>query len=554
MGAEVDSMSFIARGVYRADRQYQLYNAVIHPVTRAEYYYVNNTATTGSPLPVEPNTATLYWMKYGDPGTAEWDAIEQRLATIGSASLDARMDAQDAVVSGHTTLLGTHTDGIAANASQLAEITNSYVRSNSGIGTDADPYTDTDGTAGISSVANSLNVGGKVTIPVGRYSVTTPIEIEKGNVAIVGDVWGYNEDPNGVWGIKNGTRIKLANGINGIVVDSAAGSPSYRNGCSFKDFGIQGQVENSNTAELLDYSNPAHAGVALLSGRVDQCNFEHISLCGLGAAIYIKSGMNVDACMFDWINGGGCNVGLLMLSAVTYYTTFKDCLFSDCPGHGVIVNSAATNLVFDNLKLVRNGGGLSSAQKAVYSAASLYFAQAQYCVIRNCFINDSGQWSEYFTNGTGGNPGTVNNRYDTDTVGIYFAANNNDVYNNVVRGGQSNALVLTGAGNKFRGNLYRTLKKVLISGNSNHLFDEQYDLATGTTETYALEVTGSYNVFDNCRYSKPIHITGTGNIFNFCNPSASIAGAQIVIDGNSNTIRGISAGLVTNNGSGNVIA
>ena len=94
---------FTGCGTYQADKQYNLYDAVYRPGTREVFQYINSVAGTGKPLPVEPSTSTEYWMKWGEPGTPEYDAIEQRLNR--PMDLDARMDAAENVIEGHGTQL-----------------------------------------------------------------------------------------------------------------------------------------------------------------------------------------------------------------------------------------------------------------------------------------------------------------------------------------------------------------------------------------------------------------------------------------------------------------
>lgn len=383
-------------------------------------------------------------------------------------------------------------------------------------------YTSADGTSGLKTLFNRMFEGGKVILPVGKFNISESVELAN-NSAIEGECWGYSEDPNGVWGIKNGSRFELNAPFNAFVVNTGS-TANYRNGIKISDVGIQGTVKNSNTQGIASYSSPDNSALAFLTGRADQCVFEHIDVCGMAIGILVKNGFNLDACTFDGINADGCNVGLMMLTGATYYTKFSNLIMSDCPAHGVIVDGIGTNLVFDRLVLVRNCGGITDAQKAVYEPCSAYFDKITNSIIRNCYINTAGQWVEYFTTGS------PNMHYEPTACGVIFKASDCTFVENTMLDCQSYALKLDGSKNKFANNTYKSKKGCVINGNNNLFNGEWFGLGATKTTDIALTVEGDGNVFNGCMFD-----------------------GKVIVNGNNNVIHGIGNANVTDNGTGNII-
>ena len=59
------------------------------------------------------------------------------------------------------------------------------------------------------ALAEKKERGGAVFLPVGEYTVETPVLMETPSTRIQGEVWAYNLDPNGVFETRFGTKLRL---------------------------------------------------------------------------------------------------------------------------------------------------------------------------------------------------------------------------------------------------------------------------------------------------------------------------------------------------------
>ena len=78
-----------------------------------------------------------------------------------------------------------------------------------GDGSEGNPYTSPDGTAGINTALENLTHGGCLELESARYNLDKTVTIETSSQKILGKVWACNTDPNGVFESPNGTKLRL---------------------------------------------------------------------------------------------------------------------------------------------------------------------------------------------------------------------------------------------------------------------------------------------------------------------------------------------------------
>lgn len=416
-----------------------------------------------------------------------------------------------------------------------------------GLGTENNPFTSTDGTAGFRDVISKLTArGGKIRVPNGTYIISNPIYLIQKNIHIEGDIWNYANDPNGVWESNNGTKLKATR--QDMPIMALTGSSNLSGG-RIAQVGFQGIVANSNTRDLFSISNAGNdCGISMPTARIDQFELYRVAFCGLASGISVTGG-SIDACIFDRVNTDGCNVGIYFHPSNTYYAKIKDSIIADCPAQGIHIGKSAIDphdlqmLNLDGLVLVRNCGAMTDEQLAESEAASALIKNVRFSIIRNCEIDNTGVWWEYFSNADRSR--TIHTMIAT---GLILEGYYNQVINNRINGATGYSLDLRGNNNIVSNNQLYADDSVMITGNNNKIKD--CDITSKSA--YSIEVSGNSNIIDSCTTDKPIRIvSGNGNRVINCTSSS----IQVIIDaGCTNTVLiGFDVGEITDNGVGTII-
>ena len=326
-----------------------------------------------------------------------------------------------------------------------------------GEGSSLSPYTSGDNTGGINTAINeNTDRGGKVVIPIGEYTISSPIIIKKDCINLEGEIWNYPAHPNGVYESNNGSKLKLA----------SSNIPAIKlsqiwNGWRIAQIGVAGTVSNGGTKGLFDKSNPGINCGLLINTYTDQFEVNRVSFEGLAAGIV---GINCtwDAGIISRVNADGCNIGIYLETDSTYYDKIKDCILSDCPAFGMYIKS---NSSFEGLEIcgnvmVRNGGGLTSQQIEDFGGedeiASCVIKGLRNSIFKHNFIHQPGVWM----NSTSGTPTA---EYQ-DMYGVLFDASMSSFENNNIQGDKGNII----RGNRVNVANNVMLSKLMIYG-ENHL-------------------------------------------------------------------------------------
>ena len=382
-----------------------------------------------------------------------------------------------------------------------------------------DEITSIDDTAGLYYATFKLTHGGLIQIPTGKYRLDGALYIQNHGQKFKGSSWGYAGEPNGVFPVEYGSQLRFKNNETSCFIIN-----TVKNGLEFCDFAIQGNAIDSNTSGLLDFSKPyKHAGFFLQSGRTDQTYIHHVNCTGLACGLYANPEMNIDACTFDWINADGCNVGMFIKSNNMYYTAIKNCILSDCPAQGLIIDSSSgiNHIQLERIILVRNCGAMTSEQKTIYKPCGAYINGLNQSTLNGIEINDAGLWTEYFTNED--NTKTVH--YEAEAVGLYFNGNENSIINLKIKNSASHAMLLYGEHNKITNSVLWGSSRTKVFGSNNTFVNCQFD----SNESESLEIIGNNNVFMGIDTSK-----------------------KIIISGNNNRIIGTDISLIEDNGQNNI--
>ena len=133
----------------------------------------------------------------------------------------------------------------------------------SGDGSEKNPYTSEDGSAGISEALGKLcERGGVLRLPSGRYDIYKTITVDTPSLCIDGGIWACNTDPNGVFESRFGTKIRV-NG-NGYPAIKMGKSCDPISGTVIRNIGVQGDIVGMDTRKLFDFNKPdSCAGLCL---------------------------------------------------------------------------------------------------------------------------------------------------------------------------------------------------------------------------------------------------------------------------------------------------
>ncbi|MBE6702676.1 MAG: hypothetical protein E7585_04605 [Ruminococcaceae bacterium] len=331
-----------------------------------------------------------------------------------------------------------------------------------GEGSETAPYTAADGTAGITSALSRLaERGGTLRLPCARYELTKTVPLTLCSSAIVGDVWACNTDPNGVFETAYGTKLRLRGsgfpalrvGIDGLV-----------SGSVIRELGVQGDIVGMDTRDRFDINAPtANAGLVLDAVRTDQCAFERLSFCGLGAAIAVAGNAEVDACNFERCNADGSGVGVYFSPRASFYARFNRNLLADTPYYGVLVDGRGKcihNLELTECFFVRNGGCFVG-EEMPHPAAVTLLNVSRSAVERNNF-DDPGLFWYYPPTAT---ENSERQPQKQPMPALYLSGKLNRIRDNVFQHTRGVAVIIEGDGNVLMNNI--TDGDVMITGKGN---------------------------------------------------------------------------------------
>lgn len=332
-----------------------------------------------------------------------------------------------------------------------------------GKGTEAEPFTSPDGTAGIQGGLDALcERGGKLTLPCARYDITRSIVLDTSSTRLVGDVWACNTDPNGVFESRFGTKIRM-NGMSFPAI--RLGDQHLVSGALIADLGVQGDIKGMDTRPCFNIENPtAGAGLAMDAVRTDQCEVDKLSFCGLGAAIVATGNAEVDACIFSRCNMDGCGVGVYFAPRYSFYARFRDCIIADNPFYGFVAGNGSRlmhNLEITGTHFVRNGGGFTGE---LPGEAAVSLIGVSNCAVERCNFDDPGTFWYYE------DTATENREHQTKKYtcpALYVTGNRNRIRENLFQHTKGDAVIIKGDGNIFMNNI--SDGNVIIEGEGNQV-------------------------------------------------------------------------------------
>jgi hypothetical protein len=170
----------------------------------------------------------------------------------------------------------------------------------SGAGTNASPWTHSDGTAGIQTCVNQLaSTGGTIFLAPGAFYVTSPISIRNGSITVQGVGPGFSAGQYAFSLSTSGTRI-IQGGAGGNVfrIGSLSGEPA--GGISLKGFYVYGAAGRTLPASAADYPG---AAAVVFDGNNDQPYVEDLRITNFPVGVVLAvSGMHSDSTIFHHMN------------------------------------------------------------------------------------------------------------------------------------------------------------------------------------------------------------------------------------------------------------
>ena len=306
---------------------------------------------------------------------------------------------------------------------------------------------------------------GAVRLRAGEYRIEEPVVINTPSSKLVGDVWAYNLDPNGVFETPYGTKLRLyGRDLPAISV----GRDALAAGCVIKDIGIQGDVTGMDTRPLLSLDRPyASAGLYFGGKRIDQGEFSKISCCGLAIAISAAEDSELDACVFEKVNTDGCCIGVYFAPRAAYYPHFRHCVMADNPSYGFFADGTqAKARGFDiygmdvtDCNFVRCCG---SSRIKDEEPAAVYFKNVSGCIIRDNLIERPGTFW-YYPDGAVSNDERQSST--SPAIGLHVIGNKNVISGNIFKGSSRESIVINGDKNVLASNVCDG--DVVISGSGN---------------------------------------------------------------------------------------
>ena len=342
-----------------------------------------------------------------------------------------------------------------------------------GCGSESDPLRADDRTAGIQTRLSAYTErGGALRLPCARYDITDSVILDTSSLALLGDVWSCNTDPNGVFEPKHGTKLRMRGrdfpalriGVNTTPIS----------GTIVKDLGIQGDIPGMDTRPIVDWNAPAKAsGLCLDSVRTDQCEFSKLSLCGLANGICATGSAEIDACLFEKINADGCGNGVFFAPHASYYVRVRSCIIADNPYYGFYADGKGHhihNLDILDCHFVRNGGAFTDGDGHI--PAAVLFDHISACSVTHCLFDDPGTFWYYEDTATENRERQPSHRKAT-------------------------ALYIIGDKNRIRDNtfLHSSADSIRVEGNNNILLS---NIADGN-----VRISGEGNTVASLIFSKP---------------------------------------------------
>ena len=334
-----------------------------------------------------------------------------------------------------------------------------------GDGSELDPYTSPDGTAGIQAALNALRHGGALELESARYNIEKTVTLDESSRAIVGKIWSCNTDPNGVFEAKTGTKIRM-NGRDYPAIRIGESTDPI-SGARVRELGVQGDIPGMDTRPLVDFERPeASAGLAIDKVRCDQCHFQDLSFCGVANAVCLSGNAMSDACVFDSINTDGCGNGFWVTPRVSVYSHIRNCVVADTPYYGVYVNGSGKrihNLAIYNTHFVRNAGAFVDGDGKI--AASVLLTDVDRCEVRDCLFDSPGTFWHY-------PEGATHNKEKDEiikraSVALYIKGNGHRIRGNTFYNSSDDSIRIIGNGNILMSNICDS--NVRISGRDNYV-------------------------------------------------------------------------------------
>jgi len=328
-----------------------------------------------------------------------------------------------------------------------------------GEGSEQRPYASADGTAGLQAALAELTHGGAVRLPAARYNMTETVTVTESGTALVGDIWACNTDPNGVFETSFGVKLRQI-GEHPVI---RVGCDRVISGTLLREIGVQGDIPGMDTRERFDVNAPVtNAGLLLDAVRTDQCTFDRLSFCGLGAGIAVCGNAEVDACRFENCNTDGCAVGLYFSPRASFYARVHRCVIADNPYYGVLVDGRGKlihNLELTETHFVRNGGCF---RPEMPQQAAVSLLQVSGCAVERNNFDDPGTFWYYEEAATENNQRQPRK---SDVVALHVSGNKNRIRDNIFQHSKSVAMIVEGDANVLMGNI--TDGDVVVSGKGN---------------------------------------------------------------------------------------
>lgn len=293
--------------------------------------------------------------------------------------------------------------------------------------------------------------GKKVYLPSNEYLLKSPIKIDKA-INLQGEFRYYPNDPNGVFENVGGAKLKTEGNFNAVEI-----STDLIGGILISEIGVQGNIYGMDTRNSFDEKDIS-SGISIIKGRIDQGNFNRISVTGKPSAISILKGGEIDATLFQNVNTDGCAVGVYFCPEHTYYARFDSCVIADTPDCGFYAksNGSSHDLSITNCYFVRNAG------QAKFSNNAVYISGINSVNFTNNVIDDTGTfWYYHPTAKSNGDKTEIKE----NATSLYINGNKCIISNNQIVGGTGNAVILEGDDNLISSGIYD--KNIIISGNNN---------------------------------------------------------------------------------------
>jgi parallel beta-helix repeat protein len=330
----------------------------------------------------------------------------------------------------------------------------------SGNGTEATPYTFQDNAAGINRLLFTPNdltqTRGKVVKLVnGRFNLNTPILFNHPNSRLQGDIANYPKDPNGITESQFGTKVvqQLAN--SSAIIISGATRYGWQ---EVNQIGFVSVQKGGDGNPDLVYKAQQNSGLFFNSAKRDQNKFSNLSFNNFSCAIYGDANTELDTAIFERINLDGNGQGF-HYEGTGFFCTLRDMVIADCPEPGLFFATKTFDQLFewtfDNLTLVRNGGGIADPTKN-YS----FVWGGHNSTITRCKFHDNGSYWK------GGNN---NNNLFQPAGHLSINGSNNVISNNVMNKCRRNGIELYADRNMIINNtiLNNGVDGVFVSSNKN---------------------------------------------------------------------------------------